>query len=84
MKKSLIVVAFSVIFAGNAFAACNNTPYMSPDELQSECTQDISADSSEVASSVENGMVSNESDLVIEPNAAPAKKLMAEKADRQQ
>ena len=40
MKKSLIAAAFTFGLIGNAFAACDATPYNSPEELQPACVDE--------------------------------------------
>ena len=39
MKKNLIAAVFALSLIGNAFAACDATPYNAPEELQPSCTE---------------------------------------------
>ena len=39
MKKSLVAAVLTIGFIGNAFASCDSTPYVSPDELQPACAE---------------------------------------------
>ena len=40
MKKSLIAAVFTLGLIGNAFAACDETPYNAPEELQPSCAEE--------------------------------------------
>jgi len=42
MKKSFIAAVFTFGLIGNAFAACDTTPYNAPEELQPACTEEVS------------------------------------------
>ena len=39
MKKSLVAAVLSIGLVGNVFASCDNTPYVSPEELQPACAK---------------------------------------------
>ena len=42
MKKSFIAAVFTLGLVGNAFSACDTTPYNAPEELQPACTEEVS------------------------------------------
>jgi len=39
LKKGIAATALTIGLAGNVFAACNNTPYVAPEELQPACAE---------------------------------------------
>ena len=44
MKKNLIAAVFTLGLIGNAFAACDETPYNAPEELQPSCAEETPVD----------------------------------------
>lgn len=53
MKKSLAAAVFTFGLIGNAFAACNATPYNAPEELQPACTEEVSVVSDAITTSAD-------------------------------
>jgi len=82
MKKSLIAAVFTLGLIGNAFAACDETPYNAPEELQPSCTEETPVAPNVSVAPTDKLKVKGEIDSKSESNADATENHASEKSSQ--
>ena len=82
MKKSLVAVVLTIGLVGNAFASCDTTPYVSPEELQPACAEEAPAVQGADSTPADKPKVTGEGDSKNDRNADSTEKHAVEKSSQ--
>ena len=82
MKKSLIAAVLTIGLIGNAFAACDETPYNAPEELQPSCAEETPVVPDVAVSPADKLKENREVDSKNERNVGATEKHASEKSSQ--
>ena len=82
MKKSLVAAVLSIGLVGHVFAACNETPYVTPEELQPACAEKTPVAQGVATPTADKLKVSEAIDSKSKDNADASKELVLKQSSQ--